>query len=134
MPDTAATGQSTTLLVAQARDGNERAILSLLAVSQPDIRRFARRSCSVDDIDDAVQEALFLVYRRIGALRVISSFSSWIFAIIRHECLRLKRKQAGFPRDENADTDLIAARGDDLDLRHDLARARFKRCRTTIAK
>jgi DNA-directed RNA polymerase specialized sigma24 family protein len=81
-----------------------------------------------------VQEALFLVYRRIGALRVISSFSSWIFAIIRHECLRLKRKQAGFPRDENADTDLIAARGDDLDLRHDLARARFKRCRTTIAK
>jgi RNA polymerase sigma factor (sigma-70 family) len=123
MPNRVTTGQPTTVLVAQARDGDEHAILSLLAVSQPDIRRFARRSCSVEDVDDAVQQALLLVYRRIGALKVISSFSGWLFAIIRHECLRLKRKQAAFPRADNGELDLIAARREDLDLRHDLARA-----------
>lgn len=82
-------------LVVAAQTGNHTAISSLLAVSQPDIRRYARLSCRSSDVDDAVQDALVLVYRRIGALRVVASFSSWLFEIVRRECRKLARHTFG---------------------------------------
>ena len=83
-------------MLERARCGDRDAILSLLAAAQPDIRRYARRNCSnSDDIDDAVQEALWLIYRRIGTLRALTSFSGWIFAVVRRECMRLSRRMTG---------------------------------------
>jgi RNA polymerase sigma factor (sigma-70 family) len=83
-------------LLAAANGGDKQAILSLLSAAQPDIRRYARRSCRVSaDVDDVVQETLWLLYRRIGSLRALGSLSGWLFAIVRRECLRLASRFNG---------------------------------------
>lgn len=68
------------------------AIASLLAAAQPDIRRYARVSCSAADVDDAVQDALCLLHRNIGGLRAAGAFWGWIFAVVRRECVRIARR------------------------------------------
>lgn len=83
-------------LIEAARQGDETALLTLLEDCQPDLRRIARHECaSAADADDAVQESLWLVYRRIGALRTVSSFGAWMFSIVRRECQRLMRRMRG---------------------------------------
>ena len=83
-------------LIEAARQGDEAALLVLLQDSQPDMRRIAATQCaSAADVDDAVQETLWLVYRRIGALRTIGSYAAWMFSIVRRECQRLMRRTLG---------------------------------------
>ncbi|WP_204319959.1 RNA polymerase sigma factor, partial [Klebsiella pneumoniae] len=61
------------VLIDAARQGDRAALERLLAVSQPDIRRYAQSQCAgTSDADDAVQETLWLVYQRIGALRTVT--------------------------------------------------------------
>jgi RNA polymerase sigma factor (sigma-70 family) len=77
-------------LVEAACGGDATAVEKLLVVCQPDLRRFARRACSTsEDAEDAVQIALWQLYRRIGALRTAATFASWLFRIIERECYRL---------------------------------------------
>ena len=77
-------------LVAAAKAGDAAALDRLLAVSQPDLMRFARRTCAnAEDAEDAVQAALWQLHRRIGTLRVIAAFASWLFRIVERECRRL---------------------------------------------
>jgi len=76
-------------LIEAARGGDADALVSLIAIAQPDIRRYAARNCRAADIDDAVQETLLLLYRRVGTLRAVTSFSAWLFAVARRACLRL---------------------------------------------
>ena len=72
--------------------------MSLISAAQPDVRRYAGgRNCRAADIDDAVQETLLLLYRRIGTLRAVSSFSAWLFAVARRACHRLLRMSIGSP-------------------------------------
>ena len=79
-------------LVEAARGGDVAAVERLLVVCQPDLRRFARRACSTgEDAEDAVQIALWQLYRKIGALRAAATFASWMFRIIERECYRLFR-------------------------------------------
>ncbi|MGE4078956.1 MAG: RNA polymerase sigma factor, partial [Reyranella sp.] len=79
-----------TTLVVAAKAGDAAAIDRLLAVSQPDLLRFARRTCATtEDAEDAVQTALWQLHRRIGTLRVIAAFASWLFRIVERECRRL---------------------------------------------
>ena len=79
-------------LVEAACRGDASAIEKLLALSQPDLRRFARRSCSTsEDADDAVQVALWNLQRNIGSVRVIAALAAWMFRIIERECYRLLR-------------------------------------------
>ena len=117
------TGRWPAGLVDAARCGDEKALLSLISAAQPDVRRYAARNCRAADIDDAVQETLLLVYRRIGTLRAVTSFSAWLFAVARRACYRLLRMSAGIP-DEPIDT--AEARWAHLapeDIRIDLSRA-----------
>jgi RNA polymerase sigma factor (sigma-70 family) len=44
-----------------------------------------------EDAEDAAQEALIVLYRRIGTLRATAALASWIFQIVRHECIRRSR-------------------------------------------
>jgi RNA polymerase sigma-70 factor (ECF subfamily) len=113
-----------TELIASARDGDAAAIASLLAVAQPDIRRYARITCRTADVDDAVQDALCLLHRHIGSLRAVSAFSGWLFAVVRRECLRLARHGFGqaAPLDIVEDRAAIATRPDH-ELRLDLTAA-----------
>jgi len=64
-------------LVEAARSGDAAAVERLLVVCQPDLRRFARRACSSgEDAEDAVQVALWQLYRKIGALRAAATFAA----------------------------------------------------------
>jgi RNA polymerase sigma factor (sigma-70 family) len=79
-------------LVEAATRGEPGAVSSLLVVCQPDLKRFARRTCSsTEDAEDAVQIALWQLYRRIGALRTAATFATWMFRIVERECYRLYR-------------------------------------------
>jgi RNA polymerase sigma factor (sigma-70 family) len=54
--------------------------------------RFARTLCSTpEDAEDATQEALIVLYRRIGTLRATAALASWMFQIVRNECIRRSR-------------------------------------------
>lgn len=44
-----------------------------------------------EDAEDAAQEALIILYRRIGMLRASGALASWMFRIVRNECLRRAR-------------------------------------------
>ncbi|RJO79373.1 RNA polymerase sigma factor [Nocardia panacis] len=76
-------------LVAAAVEGDAGSIAALVSGSYPHVRRFARTLCaSPEDAEDAAQEALIVLYRKIGTLRATGALAAWMFRIVRHECLR----------------------------------------------
>ena len=79
-------------VVSAAQQGDQRAIAMLLEGSHAHVRRFARTLCSTpEDAEDAAQEALIILYQKIGTLRVAAALASWMFQIVRHECIRRTR-------------------------------------------
>src|SRR2546422_7424769 len=118
-----ATSRCDPSLIEAARGGNADALVSLIAIAQPDIRRYAARNCRAADIDDAVQETLLLLYRRVGTLRVVTSFSAWLFAVARRACLRLLRLSIGIPDDPLYAGQARLAHLRPEDIRIDLIRA-----------
>ncbi|WP_028934529.1 RNA polymerase sigma factor [Pseudonocardia spinosispora] len=79
-------------LVEAARCGDVESIAALVSGSHPHVHRFARSLCSSpQDAEDAAQEALIILYRKIGMLRASGALGSWMFRIVRHECLRRAR-------------------------------------------
>ncbi|MGP3987462.1 RNA polymerase sigma factor [Streptomyces sp. 3N207] len=76
-------------LVKAAQDGDTTALTAVVLESQPHVRRFALSLCATpQDAEDAAQEALIILYRRIGTLRATGALASWMFRIVRNECLR----------------------------------------------
>jgi RNA polymerase sigma factor (sigma-70 family) len=111
-------------LVDAARGGDTQAIAQLLTQCQPDLKRFARRTCSsAEDAEDAVQSALWQLYRKIGALRTAATFAVWLFRIVERECFRLFRGRKAAQGQEGVDVEAVAAQALPLDLRLDLSRA-----------
>ncbi len=79
-------------VVSAAQKGDTRAIATLLDGSHAHVHRFARTLCSTpEDAEDAAQEALIVLYRKIGTLRAAAALASWMFQIVRHECIRRSR-------------------------------------------
>lgn len=112
-------------MVVAARAGDHGALCELLAAAQPDIRRYARRACrSPSDAEEAVQETLFVLYRHVGGLRQIGHLSSWLFTVVRRQCLKLSRFVPGITVDlaALADDERLASRPS-TDLRIDLVHA-----------
>lgn len=107
-------------LIGAAQGGDATALNQLLTTCQVDARRYARRHCQVSDVDDAVQEALWILARRIQGLKAAAAFSSWLFTVVRRECLRLERRMRGLGPsvDELAEEQL--QHRDSVDLRADL--------------
>jgi RNA polymerase sigma factor (sigma-70 family) len=81
----------TDTLLEAARSGNAQALNQVLARSRQDLRRYAEHHCVVNDVEDAVQETLFTMSRRLGDLRQLESFTSWMFRIVKRECNRMRR-------------------------------------------
>jgi RNA polymerase sigma factor (sigma-70 family) len=80
-------------LVAAAQGGDPAALTALVQGSHPHVRRFAHSLCaSPQDAEDAAQEAMIILYRKIGTLRASGALASWMFKIVRHECLRRSRQ------------------------------------------
>ncbi|MER7519865.1 RNA polymerase sigma factor [Streptomyces sp. NPDC126499] len=79
-------------LIRAAQDGDLTSLTTVVLASQPHVRRFARSLCaSPQDAEDAAQEALIILYRKIGTLRATGALASWMFRIVRNECLRQVR-------------------------------------------
>jgi len=110
-------------LLASAHAGDPEALERLLRVCRPDIRRYAQRHCLISDVDDAVQEALLVLSRRLSSVRALASFSGWLFRVVQRECRRLGRAALRYdPYDEARVDAWAAARSTDA-LRLDLASA-----------
>ena len=79
-------------VVSAAQQGDPRAIAMLVSGSHAHVQRFARTLCSTpEDAEDAAQEALIVLYRKIGTLRAAAALASWMFRIVRNECIRRSR-------------------------------------------
>lgn len=110
-------------LIIAAQTGDPAAIGRLLAVCQADARRYARKHCHVSDVDDAVQESLLIISRKVKGLKAAAAFSSWLFTVIKRECRKLERMMF---KTDPIDEDLIEQQllcKTDHDLRLDLAAA-----------
>ncbi|MEU2673068.1 sigma-70 family RNA polymerase sigma factor [Streptomyces sp. NPDC007164] len=79
-------------LVGAAQRGDVEALTALVYGSYPHVHRFAHTLCATpQDAEDAAQEALIILYRKIGMLRASGALASWMFRIVRNECLRRTR-------------------------------------------
>ncbi|WP_295749561.1 RNA polymerase sigma factor [Undibacterium sp.] len=79
-------------LLTAAKIGDPSALNHVLILCQPDIRRYAQRHCAISDVDDAVQESLLILSRKIGTVQALAAFSGWLFKVVARECRRLGRK------------------------------------------
>jgi RNA polymerase sigma factor (sigma-70 family) len=102
-------------IVLAAQAGDASSIAELVAKSHPHVRRFAFALCaSRHDAEDAAQEAMIVLYRRISTLRTASALGSWMFRIVSNECLRRARRRL---RPEPAVAELSAPSAEDDALR-----------------
>lgn len=106
-----------------ARAGDGEALQRVLIHSRQNLRRYAEYHCVVNDIEDAVQESLIQVSRRIADLRVIEAFTSWLFRIVKRECNRIKRSMRLLTGDVITEDILPGTPFEPVELRHDVAAA-----------
>lgn len=79
-------------VVVAAQQGDEAAIASLVSGSHAHVRRFALTLCATpEDAEEATQEALIVLYRKIGTLRATTALGAWLFRIVQNECVRRAR-------------------------------------------
>jgi RNA polymerase sigma factor (sigma-70 family) len=79
------------LLAAQA--GDPASISAVVSASHPHVQRFARSLCSTpEDAEDAAQDALIILFHKVGSLRASGALASWLFQIVRRECVRRYRR------------------------------------------
>ena len=73
---------------AAAQSGDPAALEQLLLQLRPDIRRYARYQCQRSSaVEDVVQEALIIVYRKIGTVRSVASLAGWLAKIVARLCM-----------------------------------------------
>jgi RNA polymerase sigma-70 factor (ECF subfamily) len=83
-------------LVRRAQQGDVVAFERLIAAHVPLARRFARAFApNPEAAADLAQDALVRVYRSIGAYRFESSFSTWLYAIVRNQYIDATRSRGG---------------------------------------
>jgi RNA polymerase sigma factor (sigma-70 family) len=110
-------------LILAAQTGDAAAVSRLLAVCQADVRRYARKHCQASDVDDAVQESLLIISRKVKGLKAVAAFSSWLFTVVKRECRKLFRMMFRYePLPEELAEERLLLRPDDA-LRIDLANA-----------
>ncbi|MFE9630907.1 RNA polymerase sigma factor [Streptomyces sp. NPDC006463] len=98
-------------LIKAAQDGDATSLATVVMESQPHVRKFAMSLCaSPQDAEDAAQEALITLYRKIGTLRATGALASWMFRIVRNECLRQVRLLVSRRDEASADPEASAER------------------------
>jgi len=76
------------VMFAAAQAGDAVALEQVLRELQPDIRRYARRQCHrTSSIKDVVQEALIVLYRRMGRVRDPLAVAGWVFRVVTRLCM-----------------------------------------------
>ena len=86
-------------LVRRAAEGDVRAFERLVVQYQGKVRSFARSFApDHDEAADLAQEALVKVYRSIGSFRFESSFTTWLFRIVKNTFLDAVKSRAAKER------------------------------------
>lgn len=102
-------------LLAQIRDGSDRAFNLLIDRHQQAVRGFLRRLLrSAEDADDIAQETFLAVWEGAGGFRGGSSVRSWLFAIAWRKA---KSAQRGWFRSRARETDWLADLADEGEAR-----------------
>ena len=112
-------------LLEAARGGDAQALDRLLVACRPNLRRYAMRHCAQpSDVEDAVQEASIILYRRLPGLRSLGAFTGWLMTIVRRECGRLSQKMFHLevPLDEAAERHYLQTQTD-REMRMDIVMA-----------
>lgn len=81
-----------TELLAAAQLGDPIALEQLLTFWYPDLRRYAQRHCHASHAEDALQETLLVVTRKIHSLRQLHSLSAWMTTILKRYCYYFFKK------------------------------------------
>ncbi|GGK70091.1 RNA polymerase sigma factor [Planomonospora parontospora subsp. parontospora] len=106
--DVADRGWASAQLIEAAQAGDRESIAAVVHGAHSHVRRFAEHLCaSPQDAEDAAQEALIILYRKIGSLRATGALASWMFRIVQNECLR--RVRLLFDRYDEADAGLATS-------------------------
>lgn len=75
-----------TFVAAQA--GDPVALESLLRQLRPDIRRYANYQCQrSSSTEEVVQEALLILYRRVGTVRSVAALGAWLVKVVARLCM-----------------------------------------------
>jgi RNA polymerase sigma-70 factor (ECF subfamily) len=78
------------------RAGDDDALASLLARCAPQIYRFGVKMCrDTEDARDVLQETLLTAARRLREFRGESSLSTWLYAVARSFCVKMRRGSKG---------------------------------------
>ena len=98
-------------LLAAAQSGDVDALNRLVGAHRQGVYRYGLHVCrTTEDAEDAVQEALWAATRAIRTFRgAASSIASWMFTIVRRECLRLLEGHRRAPVPLGDDDDHVAA-------------------------
>lgn len=115
--------QEPLFLAAQA--GERAALEQLIVQLRPDVRRYARLQCHRSSaIEDVVQEALIVVWRRVGGVRSPAALAGWLLVIVARLCMlpALMLLKGTVDLGQLSDTRELATRPVD-ELRVDLVRA-----------
>jgi len=101
-------------LLGAAQAGDLDALNRLVAEHRRGVYRYGLQVCrTTEDAEDAVQETLWAATRAIRTFRgTASSIASWLFTIVRRECLRLLEGN----RTEEIDEALAVDRGTPEDV------------------
>lgn len=71
-----------------AQAGDPGALAQLIGELRPDIYRYARSQCHASSaLEDVVQEALIVVYRRIGTVRSPAALAAWLAKVVARLCM-----------------------------------------------
>src|SRR5688572_17838424 len=106
-----------------AHMGDSLALERVLCRSRQDLRRYAEFHCVINDVEDAVQESLITVSRKLCDLRSLECFTSWVFRIVKRECNRLKRGRRWLTGDAITDEILPSVTPEAAEWRQDVASA-----------
>jgi RNA polymerase sigma-70 factor (ECF subfamily) len=105
-------------LLESVRSGDDAALRELLTRHAPAVFRFALKMCrNRPDAEDVAQETLLAAVRGAKDVRGASSFTTWLYAVARSFCIKVRRRQkrtegavADAPTDIRAPEDDATAR------------------------
>ena len=87
-------GLSDLVLAVRAKDGDGRALETLVERHAPGVRRLAGYLLSdPQDAEDAAQEALAKLCTRIGQFRGEARFQTWLYSLVSNTCRDLGERQ-----------------------------------------
>lgn len=71
-----------------AQAGDAVALAKLITQMRPDVRRYARYQCQRSAaVEDVVQEALILLYRRVGTVESMTTLGGWLLKVVTRLCM-----------------------------------------------